>query len=70
MIKLKARKGTNNMKKCAFCQYWNGFADVEYDYGNKTFSYEQSITGGCDKKRMKRRANDACPYFSLDARYL
>ena len=61
MIKLKARKGTSNMKKCAFCAYWGGNADVEYDYGNSTFAYEQSITGG--------RANDSCPYFCLDSRY-
>ena len=52
MIKLKARKGTSNMKKCAFCAYWGGNADVEYDYG-----------------KMKRRANDSCPYFCLDSRY-
>ena len=69
MIKLKARKGTSNMKKCAFCAYWGGNADVEYDYGNSTFAYEQSITGGCDNKKMKRRANDSCPYFCLDSRY-
>ena len=64
MIKLKAREESNNMKRCAFCAYWCGNADIDYDYGNSTYSYNQLAAGGCDKKKMKRRANDSCPYFT------
>ena len=52
------------MKRCAFCAYWCGNADIDYDYGNSTYSYNQLATDGCDKKKMKRRANDSCLYFT------
>lgn len=65
-MKLKARMGTNNAKRCAFCSYWTGNADNEY-VGNNTYAYEQSAVGLCRANHdMRKRANDGatCKWFS------
>lgn len=63
-MKLRAKAGTNNVDRCAFCEYWTGDAGVNY-LGNNQYEYEQSVYGLCRAKHdLKKKANDKCSNVS------
>lgn len=67
-MKLKAKAGSPNTHKCAFCNYWVGDADVEY-IGNNMYAYEQAAQGKCRANNdMRRRANDGGTCKKADIR--
>lgn len=67
--RISARAGTNNVERCAFCDYWEGDADVRYENNNR-WGYEQTAYGKCRAKHdLRKRANDKCSNVCVSDQY-
>lgn len=61
----KPRLSGSHGNCCAFCEYWEGDAQI-HSHGPYEVEYERDSTGHCLKGHSYRRASEpACPKFEI-----
>lgn len=64
MAKIKnTPKGT---KKCVFCEYWMGDADLKY-IGSIYYEYEITAKGRCTRKNVGMPTGGCCQNYTPNA---